>query len=135
MKIRSKALYRYLVEANVLHDSDEVIALTKRKYRQEYKRQWKKRTRPVKEIRYTVTVKQFVAIKNQAKAVGLRHTTYAKAVALESIGLPRLHEDTLLQALQLVSMAVIATEQCQPSLRIYDLLRKAEAVLLEYLKI
>ena len=135
MKIRSKALYEYLVQANVLDGPMEAIMLAKKQYRQRYKRQWKKRSRPVKEIRYTVTIKQFVAIREKAKEAGLRHTTYAKAVTLENIGQPRLHNDTLLKALQLVSMAVIATEQRQPYMQIYDLLYKAETALLEYLKI
>lgn len=135
MKIRSKPLYEYLLQANVLDGPDEAIRRAKQAYRKSYKRQWKQRSRPVKEIRYTVTIKQFVAIKKTANEAGLRHTTYAKAVALESIGLPRLHNDALLEVLQFVSMAVIATERHQPYTQVCDLLHKAETRLLEYLRV
>jgi len=135
MKTRSRAIYDYLRDANVLHGNKDAIYQAKLEYRKRYKRDWKKRARPIKEIRFTVTLKEFERIKAKAIEAGIRHTTYARAVALESIGCPQLNRDALLQALQLVSMASIAVEQGRPSQEALVLLRESEELLITYLKI
>jgi hypothetical protein len=135
MKIRSKALYDYLLQANVLTDTPEAIARAKQAYRKLYKRNWKGQARSRKEIRFTVTLQQYAAIKNQAQAAHVRPTAYAKAAVLERIGQPAIHNERLLAILQLVGMATIALHRDNPRHRAYGLLRDAEIKLLAYLNI
>jgi len=135
MKIRSKPLYNYLLHAGVLHSTDEVIARAKQAYRKQYKRDWKRRVQQQKEIRYTVTVKQFEAIKSKAHSLAMNHTTYAKRTVLESVGVHIMVNDRLLEVLQLISMAAIALERTAPLYRIRELVNNAELKLLEYLNV
>lgn len=134
MRIRSKALYQYLLRVGVLSGPEEGIALAKAEYRRQYKLHWKKQNRPRKEIRFEVTLKQFAAIRAKALEQDMRHTTYVKAIILASIGQPSALDDRLLHVLQLVSMAAIATSRETNSARVNHLLQQAEAALLEYLK-
>jgi predicted DsbA family dithiol-disulfide isomerase len=137
MKIRSRPLYNYLLQAGVLNGTPEDIACAKQAYRKVYKKQWKQQKRPRKEIRMEVTLKQFAAIKAAAHANELKHTTYARTVVLaavaenDNIG----QKDMLLEALQAVSMAVIATSKhTLPACQLAALLQQAETKLLHYLK-
>ncbi|MGY3214794.1 hypothetical protein [Mucilaginibacter sp. HD30] len=134
MRIRSKALYQYLLQAGVLNGPEKAIALAKAEYRRLYKRRWKKQNRPRMEIRFEVTLKQFDELKAKATAAEMRHTTYLKAMALASIGVPPTPDPRLLDVLQSVSMAVIAIERDDPTAHIYSLIIKAENSLLEYLR-
>jgi hypothetical protein len=136
MKVHSKALYEYLLKSGVLHGTDEDIALAKLEYRKIYKRQWKQRTRPRKEIRIEVTQKDFQTIKTKALELGVSHTGYARGVLLSSIGLKQLipHKQILLKVLQLISMAVIGSTKNTQSWRQWEQMGEAERLLLLYLK-
>jgi hypothetical protein len=133
MKIRSKALYDYLLLSNVLTGSPETIARAKQEYRRLYKRQWKHQGRQQKEIRFSVTLRQFATIKAKAQAMSIGHTTHARNIVLASIQQPITHNNTLLAVLQAVSMAAITIEQGKPIPSVYELLRNAELMLLQYL--
>jgi hypothetical protein len=134
MKIRSKALYQYLLRAGVLNGPEEGIALAKAEYRKQYKRKWKKINRPRTEIRFEVTLKEFAKLKAKAIEAEMRHTTYLKAFALASIGAPPAPDPRLLDVLQSVSMAAIAIERDEPKSHIHSLIIKAETALLRYLR-
>jgi hypothetical protein len=135
VKIRSKALRSYLLEAGVLNGAPEQIAYAKQAYRKQYKKQWKKRLRPQKEIRYTVTIKQFEVIRRDAQRLAMKHSTYAKYCLLERSGQPPVRNDCLLEILQLVSMATIAVERKSSIYQVQQLMQKAELKLLDYLKV
>jgi len=137
MKIRSKALYAYLLEAGVLDGTPEEIDSAKCDYRRIYKRQWKLQKRPRKEIRIEVTLKQFAAIASKAREFELKHTVYARNAILSAIesnpSIP--NKNQLLNVLQLISMAVIASaKNTLSSWQLSEQLAKAEDTLLQYLR-
>jgi hypothetical protein len=133
MKIRSKALYQYLLQANVLDGSEEDVLRARQAYRKEYKRRWKQQKRPRKEIRVELTLRQFETIKDKALRSGMRHTPYARQAVLRTVdadhAIPR--RDELLQVLQLVSMAAIAAAKGSKSIQeIATMLGEAEQLML-----
>jgi len=137
MKIRSKALYAYLLEAGVLDGTPEEIDSAKCNYRRKYKRQWKQQKRPRKEIRFEVTLKQFKDIKMKAIGSGVTHTEYARKVLLTAaesdLCIP--NKKRLLQVLQVISMAAIASAgNTLPPWQLSEQLAKAEDMLWQYLK-
>jgi len=134
MKIRSRPLFDYLIEADVINGTPEQIAYAKKAYRKQYKRNWKLRKRPVKEIRFTVTLKQFTALKTKAQAADMPHTSYVRHIALSSIGQPMPETDVLLAALQSISMASIAISRNKPVADVTPLIEAAENIILKYLK-
>jgi hypothetical protein len=136
MKIRSKALYEYLLASGVLHGTDEDIAQAKQEFRRIYKKEWKQKKRPRKEIRIEFTLKEFGTIKAKALELRLSHTAYARTVILSSIGLPQPlpNRMQLLKVLQLISMAAIAATKNVPSWQLSEQLTQAEHRLLRYLK-
>ena len=134
MKTRSRPLYAYLLKAGVLNGTQADIDSAKQDYRRHYKRQWKQRKCAKKEIRFTVSVQQFNAIKATADAKKIRHSSFARNALLESIGQPTIPDALLLEVLQLVSMASIAIDRSRDVDRAGDLLHEAEAKLLEHLK-
>jgi hypothetical protein len=136
MKTRSTALYQYLLSAGVIGGSKEDIALAKAQYRKLYKKQWKARHRPRKELRIEVTLKQLADIKVKAASANMRHTTFARSILLFSLNepLPLFHRDTLLQVLQYISMASIHITRNNPNrVQVLRLVQQAEAALLQYL--
>ncbi|MEO6523805.1 MAG: hypothetical protein ABIN91_19130 [Mucilaginibacter sp.] len=137
MKTRSKALYQYLSQANVLSGTKEDIILAKQAYRKEYKRQWKRAKKPTKEIRIGVTLRQYGIIRLKSCEYQERPTVYCRNVILAAAGIrPHIaHRDALLSALQLVSMAAIGASGNRARLcEISDLLARAETILLNYLE-
>lgn len=133
--MKSRALHDYLVSAGVVGGSDAEIALAKAQYRRLYKKRWKERSRPRKELRIEITLRQFAEIKAKAASANMRHTTFARAILLHSLGapLPPLR-DTLLRILQHVSMASIRIARNDADrMRATRLLEQAETALLEYL--
>ena len=135
MKIRSYALFNYLVEADVLNGTPEQIAAAKISYRKLYKRNWKLRIRPVKEIRFTVTLKQYKEIQIHADCCAIKPITYAKHTVLESIGAPIMTNAVLLDVLQLVSMATIgAIKQNRSYTELSALLQQAEQLLVRHIQ-
>jgi len=135
MKIRSKKLYQYLLESGVLNGTPEAIGMAKLAYRNAYKKAWKQQSRPRKEIRFIVTLKQFESIKIKASEYELRPATYSRSVILQaaegSLVIP--HRDQLLKVLQLVSMATIASERSVLNSLLSAQLAEVEYLLLTYL--
>jgi len=134
-RIRSKALYQYLLEAGVLSGTPEAIGIAKRKYRKQYKKQWKERKRPRKELRIEISLREYATIKSQALTNGLKPTTYARNVLLASTGQNILipYKDELLEVLQILSMTVIASFSNMPARSLSNELEEAERHLLHYL--
>ena len=137
MKVRSKALYAYLLEADVLTKTPAEIDCAKREYRKLYKKRWRQNKRPRKEIRIEFTQKQFTEIKAKARWYQLRHTTYAMQVILAAIesGLSIVPQrEQLEKILHLVSMASIVTERnAIQRLQVPELLQEVETILMDYL--
>jgi len=138
MKTRSKALYAYLLEAGVLKGTPEAIDCAKCEYRKLYKKHWKQKVKPRKEIRIEFTLKQFAAIKSKAHEYDLKHTTYSRLAILAAVDsaagiIP--HLEQLEKILQLVSMAVIGiAKNTLPLWQVSEFLEEAETVLIDYLK-
>ena len=128
-------MYAYLLQVGVLHGSDEEILCAKQTYRKQYKRNWKQQKRPRKELRIEVTLKEFAVIKSLGLVNGLKPTTYARTILLASTGQSILipYKDDLLQVLQLLSMAAIASRTIIPARDLSDQLFEAERLLLQYL--
>ncbi len=137
MKIRSKALRAYLLEAGVLNGTPAEIDRARCDYRKLYKQRWKQQIRPRKEIRIEFTLKQFVAIKAKARWYELRHTTYARQVILAAVEsdlsiVPQ--RGQLEKTLQSISMAAIAMEKnTMQRWQIVEFLRESETILMAYL--
>jgi len=137
MKIRSKALYQYLLKSGLKHGTEEDIAEAKLEYRRIYKKQWKQTKRPRKEIRIEVTLRQLAAVKIKAAELGLPHTTYARKVILSAVeskqDIPNVAK--LRQVLQIISMTAIASaKNTIPMQYLSEQLTKAENMLLQYIK-
>jgi len=138
MKIRSKALYQYLAEQNVLRGTPDAIATAKRNYRRLYKKQWKQRRRPRKEIRITVTLKQYADIASIAREQHTSPTALARTAILSNVEGSNyvIHDEQLLHILQVISIAAIAAlKQTITMQELSLLLTKAETMLLQYLQI
>lgn len=136
MKARSKALYTYLLEAGVLNGTPAEIDCAKCEYRKLYKKHWKQKVKPRKEIRIEFTLKQFTAIKAKAREYELRHTTYARNVILADVESQSIipYREKLERILQLVGIAAIAIEKnTMPLWQVAELLQEAESILLPYL--
>lgn len=135
MKIRSKALYEYLVQENALHGTPEQLALAKIEWRKLYKKRWKQQQRPRKEIRFEITLKQYQAIKTTALAYGVPPTTHCKAIIISSVektpAIP--HREVLLHVLQLLGMAINTLQKDGNTHKATELLTRAEHRLLTYL--
>src|ERR1700753_3580015 len=134
MNIRSKALYDYLLRVGALTGTPEALARAKQDYRKAYKRSWQQLQRPHKEIRITVTLNQFAAVKTQAIALHLPIATYARNTMLASSGAyPIIPLDTMLRLLQIISMAVNAISQDDSLTFTYSQLVEAEQTLVNYI--
>jgi len=135
MKIRSRALFTYLQQAGVLNDTPEVITLAKKRYRRLYKMRWKKRSRPRKEIRFEITLRQFQAINANAVRCAVKPTTYCKNMVLSAVEthslIPR--RDVLLQVLQHLGMAITTLQKHGMSHEAITRLTRAEQQLLTYI--
>jgi len=129
MKIRSHALFAYLQDAGVLHDTPEAISAAKAEYRKQYKKAHKQRQRPRKEIRFEVSLKQYQTIKTAALQNDMKVATYVRYIALKSVG-ECIVDHRLLEVLQLVSMATNIAIRDNRTQQIYELLTKAENRLL-----
>ncbi|QKJ32472.1 hypothetical protein HQ865_22800 [Mucilaginibacter mali] len=129
MRVRSKPLYEYLLREGVLGGTPEAIAAARLRYRQEYKRDWKRRRGRKKEIRFAVTASQFEAVRLRAETRGLKLAAYVRSLALEGTG-ERVPDDRLLRALQLVGMALTAATRGTDTARMRAWLAEAEALLL-----
>ncbi len=136
MKTRSNELYAYLQKAGVLHGPEEDIAQAKREYRRIYKQQWKQQKKPKKEIRIEFTLKEFVVIKQRAMEFHMPHTTYARTVILQSVHskvhIPNIQ--VLLEILQIIGTASIASFRNAPSRQLSQQLIEAEDMLLHYIQ-
>jgi hypothetical protein len=143
MKIRSKALYTFLLESGVLNSQDKtLIAEAKHNYRKYYQRNWK-RNRPKlkKEVRFLLTHREYFDLKIRATESGLLPTEYSKDAVLTSVAnmpiIPKRKElESILQAIG------IAASLCQRKDRFGNIsgtevetyLLKAENLLSDYLQ-
>lgn len=129
MKVRSKRLWQYLSDCNLLNASEEEIALAKVKYRRLYKTEWKQnRTKPEKEIRPMFSLREYMELKIKASEMGMKPTRYLKSLALSSIHSGSLapNKEALTRVMQLITLAV-TTKDTKP-------INDAEQLLLNYIK-
>jgi len=136
MKTRSKALFTYLQQTGVLGGTPEAIALVKKQYRALYKKQWKKQQQSWKEVRISFTIEQYQMITFAAAQCAQKTTVYARTIILSTVeNRPFIAErETLLQVLQLLSLAINAAQRNDSSIhKITQLLAHAEQLLLTYL--
>lgn len=86
MKTRSKALYQFLLESGAINGIKEDIAEAKRLYRQRYLMQWRQNQSDLcKEIRFSITKRDYYAIKVRAISQRLKPASYAKQIVIASL--------------------------------------------------
>jgi len=134
MKIRSKALWKYLHDTGALTQGKEAIATAKREYRKQYKREHR-RKRKKKDVRPLFNPKEYEALALRAHLFNLCPTAYAREVILQAQELRELipNRTHLMQILQKVSMALIASHNPERLPEVQPLLMEAETELLHYL--
>lgn len=128
MKVKSKRLWQYLSDCNLLNASEEEIALAKVKYRRLYKTEWKQnRAKPEKEIRPVFSLKEYMDLKVKASDMGMNPTKYLKSLALSSVKSETLapNKEELKRVMQLLTIAV-STKNTEP-------IQVAEQILLKYI--
>lgn len=136
MKVRSKALWAYLVQNGVLDKDEATIARVKKLYRKEYKQKWKKERRLKKfELRPCFTLKEYTAIQVAAKRAGLKPTTFAREILLATAANtePIPNKPILFKALQFVTIAAISLSKAGTAIHILESIETAEKLLLQYL--
>lgn len=129
MTVRSKRLWQYLSDCNLLNASEEEIALAKVKYRRLYKTEWKQnRTKPEKEIRPIFSLREYMDLKVKASDMGMNPTKYLKSLALSSVKSETLapNKEALKRVMQLLTIAVTTNNT--------ELIHDAEQILLNYIK-
>ena len=122
----SKQLMLFLEQTGAIHGSPEEIALAKAQYRKAYKKTWKQNAPKSREIRVTVTPKQYACIEESARTAGTNPTDFLRQLGLNPDAGIIPNKDILLHILQLLRMARCAGDSSQ--------LADAEALLLRYLK-
>lgn len=129
MKVRSKKLWQYLADCNLLNASEVEIATAKVKYRRLYKTEWKQnRTKPEKEIRPVFSLREYMELKVKASEMGMKPTRYLKSLAISSLnsGSMAPNKEALNRVMQLITQAV-TTNDTKP-------IADAEQLLLNYIK-
>lgn len=139
MKVRSKRLFAFLEARGLLDGTEAEITAAKRAFRKQYKKDWKQYRRVKKrELCCLFTPEEYEAIRNEAKRIGLRPSTYGREVILASENNRLLipHRPELLKVLQLVGITGIALAKAREPLPSYLLtdsathLQQAEHILL-----
>lgn len=133
-KIRSKNLWQYLYNSGVLNGTLEDITNAKREYLRLYKKQWKLNRIPKKEMRPAFTLQEYQTIKLKAHEACLHPTVYVKQTVIARLTgkLNVADKETLLLALQQLSIAITASKNILPKYSLQQLLF-AEKLLLEYI--
>jgi hypothetical protein len=137
MKIRSKALYQYLLDAGVLNSTPEEIAAAKRAYRKAYRDAWKKRKAPLsKELRITYTLREYRDMQIHARILGISPTALCKRLTQAAVGHTGIipHQEELQELLQCISMTLNTVVAVHAHPELIRELHQAEAKLLTYLK-
>lgn len=134
-KIHSKKLFKFLLDKGVLDGPEEAIQEAKREYVRLYKKEWKLRNTRQKEIRISLTVKEFTALQKLAEGTGLKPTTLVHDLAISAIeNKPFIADrDTLLEVLQLIGMAYMNIYQNTPNSDAENYLLQSESLLVHYL--
>lgn len=131
MNIKSPKLREYLANKGFLNDQNddlEGVLKAKRDFIRENKKQWKRQSQPLKELRPSFTIEQMISLKTSASKQGLKPTSYVKRLALEAIGVPQApNKEVLIQALQNLTRVVT-----DPNTTFNPLLIEAEKLLKEY---
>lgn len=135
MKIRSKALWKYLEETGVLHGTEADIARAKREYRRLYKKAWKQRRVKRCELRPIFTMLEFEAVLNRAKQAGVKPAVFAREVILQAATSSVFiqNKDELLRVLQLISITAVELSKDESLLHLLQQIETAERKLLLYL--
>lgn len=133
-KIHSKKLFKFLLDKGVLDGSEEAIQQAKREYVRLYKKEWKLRNTRQKEIRISLTVKEFTALQKLSEGVGLKPTTLVHDLAISAIeNKPFIVDrDTLLEVLQHIGLAYMNIYQNSPNSDAENYLLRCESLLVHY---
>ena len=77
MKVRSKPLYEYLLQHDVLNKSEVEVLKLKKQYRQEYRKQWARTNRTVgHEVRFRLSEDEYKQIQEFCKQNGEQSATH-----------------------------------------------------------
>ena len=134
-KIHSKKLFKFLLDKGVLDGPEEAIQKTKKEYVRLYKKEWRQRNTRQKEIRISLTVKEFTALQKLAENVGLKHTTFVHDLAISTIENKRFiaDRDALLEVLKNIGLAYMNIYQNSPNSDAENYLLHCESLLVRYL--
>lgn len=134
-KIQSKKLFKFLLDKGVLDGPEEAIQEAKREYVRLYKKEWKLRNTRQKEIRISLTVKEFTELQTLAEQVGLKPTTLVHDLAISAIeNKPFIADrDTLLEVLRNIGLAYMNIYQNSPNSDAENYLLRCESLLVHYL--
>jgi hypothetical protein len=137
MKTRSIQLLQFLKEHGADNASEEGIAQLRKDYRRLYKKEWRqKRQLPIKELRPTLTLKQYEILKQNSKKANFPNpTAYTRSLLLNDIMEQQfiVNMDNLMLVSQKVGMAINTIMRGNLYIekeRVLELLNKAEGELL-----
>jgi hypothetical protein len=129
LKIRSKKLLEHLIVSGALEQGNDAIVQAKKLYRQQYKRDWKKRKLMLsRELRISLTLREYCSLRITAHNNGLSCTKFARQQLLNAIHEKPciLNPEILRDILQSISLSINDGRT--------DRLQNAEKLLITYLK-
>lgn len=135
-KIRSKKLYEYLVNADLLNGTPEEIFIAKQEYRKEYRREWMKtKASLTKEVRIEFTRREYHNLLIYAKIIGKSPTALCKNLTSSAIQNKQIipNKERLQEILQEISMTFNTALKLNTPVQLIKELLSIETMLLEYL--
>jgi hypothetical protein len=135
-KPKSKKLIEYLNRMGVLNGTPEEIQLAKIHYRKEYQKNWKQTKAPlVKDIRITLTLREYKDLKVFVYDLKKSPTAYSKQIILQSInGKKIIPNRTELEIIyQKIGMAINQNLKDHSNIKLLETLIKIEEDLSSYL--
>src|SRR5574338_608523 len=86
MKIRSKALYQFLVDTGAIDGTKEEVEAAKKEFRRRYQRENKRKRKALQpDIRISLTHRELFEIKVKAIECGMSYTDYIKQTVLSTL--------------------------------------------------
>ncbi|MDP1725555.1 MAG: hypothetical protein Q8M15_02135 [Bacteroidota bacterium] len=137
MKIKSKALYEYLLKAGVLNSSPEEITIAKKEYRKSYRNVWmKNKSKLSRELRIVYTLREYRDLKVYAKSIGTSPTALCKTLTTSVMQNKNVipNKEQLNELLQGISMTLNIAFKMKANLQLIEELQEVETKLLNYLK-
>ena len=135
-RIRSKKLWEYLNDAEVLNGSPEEISVAKKEYRKAYRREWMKtRASLTKEVRIEFTRREYHNLLVYANTIGISPTALCKTLTSSAIQNKQIipNKEKLQDILQMISMTFNMALKLNAPVQLIKELHSIESMLLEYL--